>query len=102
MIEVPALIAVERFLQAFRAVSFEPSRTSFYDSKLPDKQAGFRHSQCMTDQMFKLTYDVKYLFEENKSSTVLADLTTAHGSLSLLYGTKAKHPTNNFDFLLLL
>ena len=60
------------------------------DPQLLDKQVGFRHSQCITDQMFKLTYDVEHRFEEsNKSDTVLTDLTAAHDSL--LYGTNAKH-----------
>ena len=62
-----------------------------FDSQLPDKQAGFRHSQCITDRVFKLIYDVEHRFEENnKSGIVWADLTAAHDSL--LYGANAKHP----------
>ena len=71
------------------------------DPQLPDKQAGFRHSQCTTDQVFKLTYDVEHRFEEiNKSGTVLAALTAAHDSL--LYGRKTKRLITAFDLLLLL
>ena len=58
-----------------------------FDPQLPAKQAGFGHSQCLTDQVFKLTYDVEQHFEEiNKSGIVKADLTAAHDSL--LYGTE--------------
>ena len=65
--------------------------------QLPDKQACFRHSQCTTDQVFKLAYDVEHRFEKNnKSGIVLTDSTGAH--YSLLYGTKTKRPTTAFDF----
>ena len=70
-----------------------------FDPQLPDKQAGFMHSPCITDQVFKLTYDIAHRFEENtKSGIVFADLATAHDSQ--LCGTKAKHPTDDFDLLL--
>ena len=62
-----------------------------FDLQLPDKQAGFKHSQCITDRMFKLTYDVEHRFEENKPGIVLADLTAAHDSL--LCGIRAKYPS---------
>ena len=72
-----------------------------FDPQLPDKQAGFRHSQSIIDQVFQLSYDVEHRFEENnKSGIVFADLTAAHDSP--LYGTKAKRPTTAFDLLLLL
>ena len=35
-----------------------------FDPQLPDKQAGFRHDQCITDQVFKLTYDVEHRLEK--------------------------------------
>ena len=58
-----------------------------FDPQLPDKQAGFRHSQCITDHVIKLTYDVEHSFEENnKSGILLAELTAAHDSQ--LYGMK--------------
>ena len=69
--------------------------------QLLDKQAGFRHSECITDRVFELTYDFEHRFEENKSNIVLADLTTAAHD-SLLYGTKPKHPTTAFDLVLFL
>ena len=72
-----------------------------FDPQLPDKQAGFKHSQWKTDQVFKLTYDVEHRFEEdNRSGIVLADLTASYNSL--LYGTGANHSTTAFDLLLLL
>ena len=71
-----------------------------FDYQLPGKRAGFRDSHCITDGVFKLTYNVEHRFEENKSDIVLADLTAAHDSL--LYGTKPKHPTTTFDLLLFL
>ena len=90
MKELPAYIAPESFLQPFRAVTLEVSRT-FFDPQLPDKQAGFGHSQYITDQVFKITYDVEHRFEEiSKSGMVLKDVTAAHGSL--LYGTKTLPP----------
>ena len=71
------------------------------DRQLSDKKAGFRHSQCITDQVFKLTYNVEHRFDENnKSGTLLINLTAPYDSV--LYGTKAKHPTTAFDLLLLL
>ena len=68
--------------------------------QLPDKQAGFRHCQYKTDQVFKQTYDVEHRFEENKSGIVLADLTAAHEGL--LRSTRANHPaaTSDLPFLL--
>ena len=54
---------------------------SVLDPQLPDKQADIRHSLCLTDQVFKLTYDVKHCFEDNnKSDIVLADFTAARDS----------------------
>ena len=71
------------------------------DPQLPDKQAGIRHSRCITDQVFKLAYDVEHRFEESKKSRiVLADLTVEHDSL--LYSTRAKRPITAFDLVLLL
>ena len=56
---------------------------------------------CITNQVFKLNYNVEHRFEENsKSGIVFTDLTPAHNSL--LYGTKAKQPTAAFTLLLLL
>ena len=64
-----------------------------FDPKLSDKQAGFRHSQCITDQVFKLICDVKHHFEEiNKSGIVLADLTAAHDSQLMLQRPNAPPP----------
>ena len=71
-----------------------------FDPGLPDKQDGFRLSQCTTDQVFKLTYDIEHRFEENKSGIVLADLTAAYDSL--LYGTKTLRLTTVFDLQQLL
>ena len=70
-----------------------------FGPQLPDKQAGIKHSQFITDQVFKLTYGVEHRIKENKSGIALADLTAAQNSL--LYGTWAKHPTTAFDLLLL-
>ena len=74
---------------------------SVFDYQLPDKQAGFRHSECITDRAFELIYDVEHRFEENKPDIVLADLTAAAHD-SLLYGTKPKHPTTVFELVLFL
>ena len=71
-----------------------------FDPQTIDKQAGFRHSQYIIDQIFELIYNVEHLFEENKKSgIVLADLTEAHDNL--LCGTNTKRPTTAFDLLLL-
>ena len=68
----------ERLLQAFRAIILKP----VLDPQLPDKQAGIMHSPCITDQVFKLTYNAEHRFEENnKPGIVLIDLTVAHDSL---------------------
>ena len=82
--------SAERFLQAFRAVILLlKCQEPVFDPQLPDKQAGFRHSQCITDQVFKLTCDVEHRFEEiNKSGIVLADLTASHNSHLNHIGTK--------------
>ena len=96
--DLPAHIAVERFLQAFKAITLGASRTCS-SPQLPNKPDGFRHSQCTTDQEFKLTYDVERHFEENnKLGIVLANLAATHDGL--LYGTRAEHPTTCFELLL--
>ena len=66
-----------------------------FDPQLRDKQAGFRHSQCITDQVFKLRFE-----EINTSGIVLADLIAAHNTL--LCGTKTKRSTTAYDLQLLL
>ena len=63
-------------------------------------KVGFRLGQCITDQVFKLTYDVEHRFVENKSGIVLANLTAAQDCL--LYGASAKHPTTAFHLVLFL
>ena len=93
--ELPAHIVAERFERLLMR-HLKP----VFDPQLPDKQAGFRHGQCKTDQMFKLTDDIDHRFEENKSGIASADLTTAHDSPQ--YGTRAKHPTTAIDLGLLL
>ena len=101
MTEFPAHTAVDRFLQAFPAVFLLLGRQKpVFDPQLSNKHVGFRYSQCINDQAFKLTYDVGQRFEKNKSGIVLADHAAAHDSLQ--YGTRVKHHTTAFDLLLLL
>ena len=49
MKDILAHIAAERFLQAFVRLLLRRLAPDF-DPQLPDKQAGLRHSQCITDQ----------------------------------------------------
>ena len=90
---VPAHIAPERTYKLFELLLLRRLEPVF-DPQLPDKQVGFRHSPCITEQVFKLTYDVEHRFEESKSGIVLTDLAATHDSL--LYGTNAKHPIAAF------
>ena len=91
--KLSAHIAAERFLQAFRAVTLEASRTCFWPPT--SWQTTWLHAWSMHNRP-SVTCDVAHRFEENnKSGIVLADLTTAHDSQ--LYGTKPKHPTDAFD-----
>ena len=44
-------------------------------------KVGYRLGQCITDQVFKLIYDVEQRFVENKSGIVLANLTVSQDCL---------------------
>ena len=57
----------------------------------------FTLGQCITDQVFKLAYDVKDRFVENKSGIWLANLTAAQDCL--LFDTSSKHPTTAIDLV---
>ena len=87
----PARITAERFLQVV-VERFHLRLEPLFDPQLCDKQAGFRHGQFITDQVFKLTYDVEHRLEENKSGIVLADLTAVHDSLLYYTGPNTPPP----------